>query len=84
MISTTESPICHCPNCLRELDRLSSLEGETPAPGDITVCLYCSHILILDEELKVRELTDKEMLDVAGDPDVKRIIEFTAAFRRFK
>ena len=43
---------------------------EKPDPGTITVCFACGHIMALDEELLLRELTDDEAREIAGDPRI--------------
>jgi hypothetical protein len=32
-----------------------------PKPGDISICLYCGHLMAFDEALKFRELSSEEM-----------------------
>jgi hypothetical protein len=42
-----------------------------PKPGDIAVCLHCGHLMAYgDRKGTVRPLTDEEMLDIAGDPEI--------------
>ena len=38
-----------------------------PQSGDVTICLYCGHIMAFGKALELRSLTDEEMLEVAGD-----------------
>jgi hypothetical protein len=58
------------------MDAATSVDHRhSPMPGAIAICLVCSHIMSYDEALQLRELNDKEILDVAGDPDVLRIIK---------
>lgn len=47
-----------------------------PSPGDITVCMYCGHLMAFDRKLRFRQLTDAEMIEVAGD---ERIIAVSKA-----
>lgn len=58
-----------CTNCGKQLDAALMVgdDGSTPQPGDITLCAYCSHVMAFAEDLTVRELTDDEILIVAGD-----------------
>lgn len=44
-----------------------------PKPGDVTICLYCGHIMAFADNLGLRELTGAEMQDVAGDPRVLQL-----------
>jgi hypothetical protein len=51
------------------------------APGCITICFSCGHVMVFDDNLKFRELTDEEVIEVAGDP---RLIEFSKLRARYK
>lgn len=64
-----------CPNCGAELDTAAQLCGDDEEagglkPGDITICINCSHICAFDDDHKLRNLTDQEIRDVAGDPRI--------------
>jgi hypothetical protein len=50
-----------------------------PDPGDFTVCINCGHLMIFNEDLTLRDLTDDEMIKVAGD---KRLIAIQQARAR--
>lgn len=39
----------HCPQCNKILDSWTHVNEKRPAPGDITVCLYCSAVLEFGE-----------------------------------
>jgi RNase P subunit RPR2 len=63
-----------CPSCHKQLDAASSVDDNLrPEPGEITICLYCGHIMAFDDDLSFRELTSKEMIEVAGDPRILAI-----------
>jgi hypothetical protein len=65
-------PGCNCLNCGKHLDGASAINDDgMPSPGDITLCIYCGHIMAFADDLSFRELNDEEMHEVAGD---KRII----------
>jgi RNase P subunit RPR2 len=67
-----------CLNCCRLVDDatcVSRVEAQ-PKPGDITICLYCGHLMAFAKDLSMRELTGSEMRMVAGD---KRILAVQAA-----
>jgi hypothetical protein len=56
------------------LDAAASMSGEhSPEPDDISICLYCGHLMAFDGDLKFRPLTDAEMVQVAGDPRILAI-----------
>ena len=62
-----------CLNCGKDLDACEQINGDGgPRPGNITVCLYCGHVMVFDEKMKFRDLNDAEMVEVAGDP---RLVE---------
>lgn len=64
-----------CLACKKKLDGAGQIirpdePAVSPSPGDILVCLHCGHIMAYADDLTPRELTDEEMLDVAGDPAI--------------
>jgi hypothetical protein len=66
-----------CTGCGRALNGAANVGGdEAPRPGDATVCMYCGHVMAFDSRMRLRNLTDKEMIEVAGD---KRIITIQRA-----
>jgi hypothetical protein len=65
-----------CPNCGKRLDAALSTEGgHKPSPGDITICLDCRHLCAFAEDMGLRELTDDEVVAVAGDKRVLRAMK---------
>jgi hypothetical protein len=46
---------------------LDSRKAKRPKPGDITICISCGHLMGFKEDMSLRDLTDAEMLHVAGD-----------------
>ena len=45
-----------------------STEGDhKPSPGDITICMDCRHLCAFAEDMSLGELTDDEVVAVAGD-----------------
>ena len=75
-----------CASCGIELDAARSLEVKThgPRPGDISICIYCSYIMVYADDLALRELTDKEMIEIAGEPELLKAVAITKAFREWK
>jgi hypothetical protein len=64
-----------CTNCGKKLDATTSVDHrEIPKPGAIGICLVCCHIMVYDETLHLRDLNDQEMLDVAGNPEIIRLV----------
>lgn len=50
---------------LREFTAIGT--DASPAPGDITICLCCGHLMAFADDLSPRALTDAEMVAIAGD-----------------
>lgn len=66
-----------CPSCGKTLGAATCATGDDrPSEGDITICFYCGHIMAFaNDEGALRDLTDEEMLEVAGHPTILRIQE---------
>jgi hypothetical protein len=71
-----------CLQCKAVNDGATSVgeKDETPEPGNIAICSECGHIMAYDDNMQMRELTDKEMLDVAGDPRIITIQQIRTLF----
>lgn len=77
---TTRVPTSRCLHCGRVNDAATPVDDNaTPEPGNITVCFVCGHIMAFDTEMKLRELTISEILEVAGD---ERILAVQRARKR--
>jgi hypothetical protein len=65
-----EVPKCTCPHCKADLDRagLSAVDddGEGPAPGDFSVCVYCARPLAFAEDMTLRPCTEDGVSEVLG------------------
>jgi Zn ribbon nucleic-acid-binding protein len=72
-IRDTKLPMDHCLSCGHAMELASSLENQMPSEGATTICIKCGHIMAFDAQLKFRELTDAEMLKIAGDPELIEI-----------
>jgi hypothetical protein len=60
-----------CPFCAHELDAVTPGPGEdadaAPSPGDFSVCIQCSAVLVFDgDPLALRAPTDAELQEVGG------------------
>lgn len=71
----------HCLGCGKQLDGASACGGRGPQPGDTTICIYCGHLMAFADDLTFRALTDAEMIEIAGDPDVLLIQRLRAAIK---
>lgn len=67
---TTRTPECQCLHCGCKLDSVTGADGNRPRPGSITVCMRCSAVMKLDDELKPRGMTDAEVAEIVADPQM--------------
>jgi len=58
-----------CPGCHRPLTGAANVDGCDGAPvaGDVTVCIYCTMLLVYDAQLSLRELDELELGALASD-----------------
>lgn len=77
------APESKCLGCGKIMDALTAANHtEAPKEGSIAICLDCSHIMALDSELKLRELTNEEMLEVAGHPGILKTVAALSETRK--
>jgi len=79
-----ELPLSYCLCCNKRLDGASAVTDDgnpRPEPGNFTICVYCSHLMVFDADLKVRQPTDEEIREAAGDPDLVRAMRVTGRIR---
>jgi hypothetical protein len=80
--SDHDMPLSTCTSCGLKLDAATGVAEDdhkgdiVPDAGDFTVCINCGHLMIFNEDLTLRDLTDDEMIKVAGD---KRLIAIQQA-----
>jgi hypothetical protein len=71
MIDTYRVPGSACVNCGKGMDAASPVGGgREPQAGDCAVCFYCRHLMVYGNDLRLRNLTDEEVIEVAGDPEL--------------
>ena len=64
---------CVCTACGTDHTHAGSLEvSRAPEPGDIMICLSCQHIMIVGSDMQLRDPTDAEAYQIAGDSDLIR------------
>ena len=81
-MTATRLPGCACINCHKLVDGATSVDREqSPTPGDMTVCVYCGHLMAFDDNLMLRELTDAEIVECAGDPRILLAQKICGKFR---
>lgn len=84
---TTRTPLSHCLDCGMIVSAgapsdINAPDYRPPQPGDLAICIECAHVMAYDEDLKVRALTDDEVVEVAGDPDMVEAVNKIAAYNR--
>lgn len=65
----------NCTACNYEIDSATSFQDERASPnsGDISICLQCGHLMAFADDLSLRDLTDKEIVEIAGMPEIVRL-----------
>jgi hypothetical protein len=64
-------PVSVCLGCGKRMDGATAIDHrKAPAPGNITICIGCGHIMAFGDDMRLRALTDAEMIEIAGDPRV--------------
>lgn len=72
-----------CLNCNTLIDGATSVGSDVrPKPGDVTVCMYCGHVMAFNDELTMRELTGQEIIEIAGNPVLIQVQKATATVRK--
>ena len=72
-----------CPSCGQILDGALNPEiMQAPKPGNISICMDCSHISIFGDDMSLRPLNDQEMHDIAGDPKMLLYIDILDFFNK--
>lgn len=69
-----------CLNCGKLLDGATGVMNDDdprndikPTPGSITICIECGHIMAFKNGGGFRNLSNSEMLDIAGDSRILAI-----------
>jgi hypothetical protein len=74
-----------CLNCGKVMDAAAHPTADhRPKPGAVAVCGYCGHVMMFDDQLKFRELTDDELVDIAGEPELLAAQKIAAGLRAWK
>jgi hypothetical protein len=84
-MKTTRYPPVPCVNCGKLVDSASALDGDhTPKPGDVTICLDCRHLMVFADDMTLRNPTDEEIVEIAGDEDVVRHMKALGEFDEWR
>lgn len=62
-------PISYCTRCGKELNAATQAsnfheEEEAPEPGDIAICFGCYHIMVYDDNLQLRDFSEREVQEM--------------------
>lgn len=82
---TSHTPQTACTNCGRIVDSATGVStNNQPNPGDAAVCVGCGHIMAYAEDRTLRELTDDEIKEVAGNPEILLLQRALGAAKHIK
>lgn len=71
---TSRLPDSACTACGKVMDAASCVSGDyKPDPEDITICIYCGHIMGFTNEMKLRELSLEEWQEIKQDPKIQHL-----------
>jgi hypothetical protein len=81
-MTTHNVPVHRCINCGEVQEAATGINVEdAPGEGDVSICFKCGHIAIFNANMQLRNPTDAEMYELAGD---KNIIDAQAALAMMK
>jgi hypothetical protein len=70
VITSRETPSSVCLYCFRLLDAATGL-NRVPAPGMFTMCAYCHNVMVFDERLHMRKMTENERQIFESDSNIR-------------
>lgn len=71
-----------CLKCGKHLTGAANIDGDnSPQAGDFTVCLYCGHVMEFNSDLKLVELSDSSLIELAGDFRLVSATRISSIFR---
>lgn len=65
-------PESRCLNCGHAMNAVGTADLNDialPSPGDVTVCIRCGAVMMLDENLRLRGMSDAEMDELVADTE---------------
>lgn len=75
----------HCCGCGKEMDAATPLGGgRGPQEGDMAICLDCGHLQFYGANLVMRNPTDAEVIEVAGDPELIMAMKMISTYNKWK
>lgn len=82
--NTTRLNEDRCLCCGKPVDAATAASGEGVRPNedDLSVCIYCGHVMAFDKDLRLRELTASELAAASKDKRLLNAIAACAEYRR--
>jgi len=75
--------LSQCLDCGAPNDSAAAVGCEAkPQPGDITICLRCGHLMAFGDDLALRQLTDAEVIEIAGDERIIAVQKLRGMVKR--
>ena len=62
--TSTGLPSDNCPVCGYRVEAASTPHRVAPFPGDLAVCIACASVSRFDDNLRLREMTQREIFDL--------------------
>ena len=82
-MNTHEVAAGYCLKCGKEMSAATNVKGEGgPEVGNVTVCLYCGHVMEFGPGLVLIELRDETIKEIAGDKDLLRAVAIAGHARK--
>lgn len=73
-----------CPFCGYIINAATSPTGDQPPePGDVSICFKCTSYVVFDDNLKLRCMTDDELLELPNET-LSMLTEQRTKIRRFQ
>lgn len=75
-----------CPTCQAEMNRMTAgvLTGRKPTVGDLTICVNCTEIHVIDKDQQVRRLPPEELFRYMLMPGWDKVEEGQKILRLMK
>jgi hypothetical protein len=76
-------PPSACTHCGRVMDMATNITGgNIPEEGSIGLCIKCSHVMVYDSSLRLRNPNDEEMVEIAGNESILKAVAILAKAKK--
>lgn len=79
-------PDSYCTACKHPLTGATEVntgaDPGPPTPGCYTFCIYCGHLMVFGDDLRLRDLKPDEVDEIEDIPDLLRVMQTLATMRR--